>query len=256
MVQNLYGGSGDDKIWRYNPGQVDSTNGMDYIAGNFGNDVIYGSTNSEVMLYGDWKEDYGMTPGFDKYDVDGGDDIIYTGINDPAMAGDKVWGGGGNDKIIGQGTIGHYLYGGYGDDHITGGDGDDHIFGDDKTNLQFGNDKLYGGKGADKIYGGIGEDIIKGGEGDDTIDGQAGGDTIWGDAGADIIDAGYGLDTVFGGDGCDTLTVADGGDVVWLGACPAADATDQKLTIYGTGLDIENYVVIMDFWLSDAVTQN
>ena len=66
----------------------------------------------------------------------------------------------------------------------------------------------------------------------------------------------YGLDTIFGGDGCDTIIAFDGGDVIWLGDCPAVDATSQILRICGTGLDPTNYTVIMDFWLDSAISQN
>ena len=82
------------------------------------------------------------------------------------------------------------------------------------------------------LYGGPGEDVI------------------YGEAGADTIETGSGWDTVFGGDGCDTITAEDGGDVIWLGDCDGTAA--QKLLIYGTGDDPENFTVVMDFWLESA----
>ena len=69
-----------------------------------------------------------------------------------------------------------------------------------------------------------------------------------------MINTGYGWDTVFGGPGCDWILVYDGGDVVWLGTCE--DEVEQKLYIYGTGRDPENWVVIMDFWLEGAKPWN
>ena len=61
--------------------------------------------------------------------------------------------------------------------------------------------------------------------------------------------SGAGWDTIFGGDGCDTITSIDGGDVIWLGDCDGSSSGDQKLSIYGTGDNPENFTVVMDFWL-------
>ena len=121
----------------------------------------------------------------------------------------------------------------------------------------FGNDKIFGGLGTDTIHGGNGDDVIHGDEDDDMLYGGAGEDTIYGGAGADTIDSGYGWDTIFGGDGCDTITARDGGDVVWLGDCEDGTTVgDQKVLIYGTGDDPENFTVIMDFWLESAKPWN
>ena len=121
----------------------------------------------------------------------------------------------------------------------------------------FGDDIIFAGEGDDFAYGGQGDDKIYGGDGADTLYGNAGEDIIYGDAGADTIDSGYGWDTIFGGDGCDTITARDGGDVVWLGDCEDGTAVgDQKVTIYGTGDNPENFTVVMDFWLESAKPWN
>lgn len=44
---------------------------MNYLYGNTGNDILYGSVMSDE-LFGDWASTDGVT--------DGGDDIIYTGV--------------------------------------------------------------------------------------------------------------------------------------------------------------------------------
>jgi len=98
------------------------------------------------------------------------------------------------------------------------------------------------------------DDKIHGGLGDDVLYGEGGEDTIWGDEGMDVIKAGYGWDTIFGGPGCDTIYAYDGGDVIWLGDCE--DDVAQKVYIYGTGRDPENFTVIMDFWLEGAKPWN
>ena len=41
-LETLYGGDGDDKVWAHNPEQFEDT-GMNYLFGNDGNDIIYGS---------------------------------------------------------------------------------------------------------------------------------------------------------------------------------------------------------------------
>lgn len=264
QVDKLYGGSGDDKIWAVNPGQDDSAMdmpGKNFLYGGDGDDWLYGAQGKDA-IYGDFKDVDPATITVE--DALGGDDKIKAGDAD-----DMVFGGYGHDKIYGDGGA-DKLYGNLGDDTIWGGDGDDFIYGDDKnimaivkgpvpvnvqgTGLHYGKDKLYGGDGIDKIYGGALQDKIHGGEGADMLYGDAGDDTIWGDEGEDIIVAGTGWDTVFGGAGCDLIYTYDGGDVVWLGACE--EETAQKVYIYGTGTDPENYTVIMDFWLEGARPYN
>ena len=43
--------------------------------------------------------------------------------------------------------------------------------------------------------------------------------------------------------------------MVWLGDCYGAEG-DQTVTINGTGPDVTNYAVVMDFWLATAVESN
>lgn len=64
-----------------------------------------------------------------------------------------------------------------------------------------------------------------------------------------------GRDNVDGGDGIDYIQSADGGDCLWGGASVirATNGYPQVFDIYGTGLDEENYTIVMDFWREDAV---
>ena len=234
--ERLYGGDGDDKLWAENPGQVETTADANWIFGNNGNDIIYGSVKRD-RLYGDWARDGSETtiindarpiPG--KLDTQGGDDIIYTGVSiDAAYAtgGDFVHGGWGNDKIYGQGIAPHWLNGEFGDDFIVGGDGGDYIYGDDynpnksvvygdatpgarrydadDAGVMVGDDTLYGGKGNDYMWGGAGDDYMHGEDDQDKLYAGAGDDVLRGGAGDDYLFTGSGWDTVFGGDGCDYL---------------------------------------------------
>jgi Ca2+-binding RTX toxin-like protein len=104
-----------------------------------------------------------------------------------------VLGLGGNDTLYADDT--YYVFDG---DSLYGGPGDDHLIGG------FGQDILNGGPGNDVISGGASADIITGGPGNDRIDGGGGGDTIYAkDGQRDVIDCGKngygkaGRDTVY-----------------------------------------------------------
>jgi glycerophosphoryl diester phosphodiesterase len=66
---------------------------------------------------------------------------------------EDVYGGGGNDTIIGN-NLNNYLTGAVGNDYLSGGAGDDELAGD------AGNDTLNGGVGNDLLWGGAGNDIF------------------------------------------------------------------------------------------------
>ena len=227
--ETIWGGDGDDKIWAENPGQTETISDINILHGGNGADIIYGSAKAD-KLYGDWKrdsDDTGINSSYQSFDLEGGDDIIYTGVGDvEGEEGDHVHGGFGDDKIYGQGKANHTLYGEYGDDHIWGGLGDDVIWGDDANDvllfanstdpvglrwssldqgIMSGDDTLHGGEGDDYVFGGAGDDYLYGEDGDDQLVGGGGEDTLWGGDGDDYIYTGTGWDTVFGGNGCDYI---------------------------------------------------
>jgi len=235
ILEELYGGDGDDKIWAENPGQVETVPDVNTIFGGNGKDIIYGSVMRD-RLYGDWQREYddetilNDSTGAGKYDLLGDDDIIYTGVSTGTyeQGGDYVHGGWGDDKIYGQGVSGHWLNGEFGDDMIWGSDGNDYIYGDDYNvnssgqiyendtpgalrwtfvdgGVMSGDDTLYGGKGADLVHGGAGDDYLYGEDDQDKLYGDGGEDVLFGGDGADYIYTGTGWDTVFGGDGCDYI---------------------------------------------------
>jgi Ca2+-binding RTX toxin-like protein len=157
---------------------------MAFIIGTFGNDLIRGSNDADIIL--------GLA-GDDDIIGRGGDDLIFAGWGD-----DGVVGGPGNDMV----------FGGPGDDQIAGRSGDDQLFGglgDDQLDGEEGNDTLHGGQGNDVLNGGVGDDALWGGVGNDILDGGAGNDILLGGAGNDVIDGGAGADDIQGGAGDDIL---------------------------------------------------
>ena len=67
------------------------------------------------------------------------------------VAGNVLWGSGGNDSLMGCGGRDR-MYGGIGADVLNGGAGEDRLFG------EAGNDRLLSGSGADLLVGGAGSD--------------------------------------------------------------------------------------------------
>ncbi len=164
----IFGGDGNDTIWAgfgNDPvagiaGEVpDATdpvpeNGLDYVDGGAGDDLIYGEDDDDTLLGGT------------------GEDTIDGGVDD-----DQIEGGEGDDSLIG----------GQGDDTLDGGDGDDVI------DALEGADFVEGGAGQDTITAGGDGDVLRGGDDADTflIQPSGAGDstiTVYGDAGGDDND--------------------------------------------------------------------
>lgn len=119
-----------------------------------------------------------------------GNDTISLNESNGALPAAKLFGGGGNDILI-------------------GGSAADQIFG------QSGDDALQGKGGSDFLFGGSANDELVGGDGDDLAFGQNGSDTmIWnpGDD-TDLNEGGAGVDTVIvnGGNGAEIFTTTANG---------------------------------------------
>jgi Ca2+-binding RTX toxin-like protein len=153
----------------------------------------------------------------------------------------QAFGQGGNDVISLNETNGALpranLFGGAGNDTLIGGSGGDMLFG------QAGNDTLLGKGGADFLFGGTENDTLTGGDGDDQMFGESGDDRmIWnpGDD-SDLMEGGAGTDTaeVNGGNGAESFTAtANGTRVRFDRVDPAPFALDIGTT--------ENLVVNMN----------
>jgi uncharacterized secreted protein with C-terminal beta-propeller domain len=125
----------------------------------------------------------------------------------------RVWGGRGNDTIMGD-SGDQCLYGGPGDDVLDAGRG---------------NDTLWGNNGNDDLAGGDDGDWMCGDAGNDTLAGNWGKDRLLGAAGGDFLDGGEDRDRVNGGDGGDTVKGGGGKDAISGGG-----ARDLKFIEWGT----------------------
>jgi Ca2+-binding RTX toxin-like protein len=143
----------------------------------------------------------------------GGNDLMIGGGSLSTFSG-----GDGNDTLQAGGAAQTYLRGDNGDDSLQGGSGFDDINGNKGNDTidggSGGGDWLVGGQGNDLViahvsnnilYGNLGNDTLIAGGGLDTLRGGQGDDSIVGGAGADWISGDRGNDTESGGGGADTF---------------------------------------------------
>jgi len=165
-IQNIKGGEGNDSF------RTDFTvsNQFDGNAGNNTMDYSNANASQKIVVTLD---------GANFRDVTIGTGAVVDSIKNIQ----NVYGGAGNDTIIGDGNS-NILDGGSGDDLIRG---------------IAGLNDLRGGAGADTIYGGTGNDIMDGGADSDTIYANAGDNIIYGGDAGDTVISGTGNDTIYGG---------------------------------------------------------
>lgn len=91
-------------------------------------------------------------------------------------------GHGGNDTLVGSAQANNFLYGGTGNDSVLGSTLDDFLYGQDGDDVVIGgasgHDHLFGGRGTDQIIGGAGVTQMYGGAGSDTFVAHPRGQTI------------------------------------------------------------------------------
>jgi len=167
-------------------------------------------------------------------DLGDGDDQLTVTHDPPRMYGPRLVasGGDGNDVLRADPRSGarNELYGGAGNDVLVGGTYTDALYGGG------GNDRLVGGGSSDLLCGGeaqagqdefwaygpapacgtsnTGTDTIDGGDGNDRILAGDGRDFILAGAGNDWVDAGTGDDTVDLGPGNDMITTGNDSDII------------------------------------------
>ena len=164
LIENAYGGSGDDFI--------QGNAAKNELKGNGGDDRLFGLGDSDTLSGA------------------GGDDLLKAGGGN-----DRLFGGKHDDTLLGQ-AGNDWMSGGGGADRLFGATGNDHMAGSggaDLLNGKAGADTLFGGMHNDTLLGGSGNDSLNGGNGADRLVGGNGNDTLVGGAGAD--------DFVYGGRG-------------------------------------------------------
>jgi Ca2+-binding RTX toxin-like protein len=158
-------------------------------------DVLSGTANKDVIdgKFGD--DEITGSDGHDRVEGNQDDDTIYGGANNDLAVGDKVgaeWSLVGDKWVYDASKQTGFGDGASYDDLIFGGDGDDVVIGNG------GADELYGGAGDDLINAGSGNDAAYGGAGADILNMDGGDDRGYGGDGADILNGGDGNDTLYG----------------------------------------------------------
>lgn len=175
-----------------------------------------------------------------------GDDILWGGDSKGtryALDNDRLYGMGGNDTLYGEGGD-DLLDGGTGNDKLYGGDGNDTLEGGN------GLDLLSGGAGDDVLRGGEGVDILLGEAGNDVLDGGAGIDVMTGGSGNDryIVDNAFDQIVEFGGGGTDTVESSVSFSLASLiASLGLSDVENLTLTgaqnISGSGNKLDNLII-------------
>ena len=196
----IYGGAEDDHIdlsgLKFADGYyaiIEGGAGDDYIMGALkGTNVIFGENGRYKESVVSDKKKIDMVEAYP--DVSRGNNVIIGGKD----AKNYIFGGGGNDHIVGGDTVTeteNYLF----------GDGGRIVFDSSKNDPAPLRYDLFDEGGEDVIYGGIGRDFIYGGAGKDHIDGGAGKDEIHAGKGNDVVYGGSDNDEIYGDDGVDII---------------------------------------------------
>lgn len=154
------------------------TSGVDVISGLQGNDIIDGLAGDDVLCGGFGNDLIIGSEGFDIMFGAQGDDEIYSGGQDSLVLpivledvrGGRMFGGAGNDVIIGSDRW----------DRMQGGPGNDFLLGFG------GNDWMRGGPGSDQLTGHTGSDDLQGGSGQDFVLGDRRDSAVRGGGGIDF----------------------------------------------------------------------
>lgn len=146
--------------------------GADALQGREGNDSLYGGAGNDILIGGGGSDVIEGGAGLDlaaywEFTTAIAADLALgvasvAGVSDTLSSVEAIWGGSGDDVLIGD------LH----TNHLTGDQGNDRLFG------RQGADSLYGGSGADWIDGGEGDDLLVGGADADRFVFQFGNDRV------------------------------------------------------------------------------
>ena len=174
----LLGGAGDDLLDGGTRDDIlQGEAGADTLIGGAGDDLLDGTTDAD-----DAPDTVAETIDADAFVTD----ATLTGLGTDTLMGVElvvITGGPGNNRFDASArTVGGVsLFGGGGNDTLIGT-----AFGD-ALDGQGGNDSLVGGDGDDVLLGGAGNDTLRGGLGDDTLTGALGNDLLVGQTGVDWL---------------------------------------------------------------------
>lgn len=189
-IEELQGGEGNDVL---DGNDADNTlqggGGNDTLNGFYGADVLHGGLGSDWVVYFFRGENLQIT-------LDGIANDGDTGEHDDVRC-ENIYGGFGDDEIIGDGS----------DNHIIGYYGDDVIDTSGIAGVN-GNDPSIFFDGFDQASGHEGDDTLMGSAGSNYLFGNEGNDLLWGHGGYNLFAGGEGADTFVGGDGQDVIDYA------------------------------------------------
>ena len=223
--KTFWGTSAPDLMWSSVDGiSLAGQAGNDILYGGNGSDILDGGTGNDILYGGAGNDTYVFAKGYGSdtiIDSDGLNTLRFKGLNplDILVNGTGDYDAtitikGTNDTLVikdfrkGEeyanydlefdGVKMHVTDQGSPFRHIYGGNGDDVLKAvvDDSIMHAFG--------GIDTVYGSDGNDIIYGNEGDDVLYAGSGNDLVYGGDGDDILDGGEGDDFLYGGSGNDT----------------------------------------------------
>jgi len=165
-----------------------STSGNDQLIGGSGDDLIFGGLGNDAIYANAGNDKVVGDLGQADFKTDDSDpntlDRVYS-KNSETGGQDEVYGGEGNDVIIG-GAATDNLYGEEGDDFVSG-DGGLAIFNNGRIQSAETTELFIGGD--DVLSGGEGNDILMGGFGDDLFYGNLSEDAMVGEYGRALLDS-------------------------------------------------------------------
>ncbi|NPD14038.1 hypothetical protein HOY34_02350 [Xinfangfangia sp. D13-10-4-6] len=250
-IEDLQGSGYNDTLMGDNiANAIWGGNGNDQILGRGGNDTLYGGAGNDILIGGAGADRLDGGTGRDRVEYSDATaavkvDLVLPASNTGFAAGDTfvsiedILGSTYNDTLIGD-NLANAVWGGLGDDYLMGRGGNDSLYGG------VGNDTLIGGAGADLLDGGAGRDRVQyndattgvrvdmiaptsntgfaqgdtlvnveeisGSNHNDTLSGDNLANGLWGLSGNDYLFGRGGNDSLYGGDGNDTLVGGAGAD--------------------------------------------
>ena len=207
-------GTGDDDVivLRGNVDEVFAGAGDDVVCGGRRVGAVHGGSGDDTLSPGKtayWFQTFG----------DAGRDLVSVGAHGPDRV--KLFGGSGDDRLVGRDTVNAELDGGPGSDFLDGSDGYQWVMFSGAVGITAdlaagyssgqGDDELIA---VESIVGTSGDDVLAGtndmnridaGDGDDVVAARGDLDMLNGGEGDDRISAGWGLDELRGGPGNDHL---------------------------------------------------